>query len=352
VNPTFLKPRVAAANEPLLVAPDAVVTCPKCQHEFSLADGFASRSFEQLRQAGVGRLEQLRRSIHDEESQRTNAQLAALKQSIAESERERWKLKETEYQKKLEDMMKRLDDAQRSAAQGSQQLQGEVLELVLEEQLRAAFPLHRIEEVKKGTRGGDVIQRVLTRGGQQAGTILWEAKRAQSWSRDWSAKLKEDQRALGAEVGVIVSLVMPKECAAGAPFDLHEDVWVTSPGAAIALAKVLCIALLDVHKQRRLSTNRGEKMAAVYDYVTSAQFGQKVRAIAETLKRLRDELESERAQTMQRWSRREKQIQQAVVELTGLGGELQGIAQQDLPQLEIEPPEPGNPTATANPSEP
>lgn len=351
MKPEVLQPRPAPADDQLLVSAGAVVTCPKCHNEFSLADGFASRSFEQLRQASVGRMEQLRRRVQEEEAQRSGAQLAAQRQAIADSERERWKLKEAEYQKKLDDTLKRLDDAQRSAAQGSQQLQGEILELVLEEQLRAAFPLHQIEEVKKGTRGGDVVHRVLTRGGQQVGTILWEAKRAQSWSRDWSAKLKEDQRSLGAEVGVIVSLVMPKECVAGAPFDLYEGVWVATPGAAVSLAKVLSVALADVHAQRRLSANKGEKMAAVYDYVTSPQFGHKVRAIAETLKRLRDELESERAQTLQRWSRREKHIQQAVVELAGLGGELQGIAQQDLPQLEIEAPSPSDKTA-ADPLEP
>jgi hypothetical protein len=238
--------------------------------------------------------------------------------------------------------MKRLDDAQRTAGQGSQQLQGEVLELVLEEELRSAFPLDRIEEVKKGARGGDVIQHVMTRTGQQAGVILWEAKRAQNWSREWAVKLREDQRTLGAEIGVIVTLVMPRECAPGAPFDLYEDVWVTTPGAALALAKVLAGALADVHKQRLVSANKDQKMEAIYDYVTSPQFGHKVRAIAMALRRLRDELESERTQTTQRWNRREKQIQQAILELSGVGGDLQGLAQQDLPQLEIEPTD-GNP---------
>jgi predicted methyltransferase len=428
------RPRAGAVSEPLLVAPDATVTCPSCQAEFSLGQGFASRSFEQLRQASLARLEALRRAAADLEAQRadalnaasarqveelkralaerdgaharqleetrlleqraTLAQLEGLRQSLAtrdqrigelmergrlldekahalglqehefaqrvaraaheeaqrlelarsgierqarEAESERWRLREAEYQKKLEDTVKRLEEAQRSAAQGSQQLQGEVLEIVLEDQLRGAFPLDSIEEVKKGARGGDVIHRVMTRSGQQAGVILWEAKRAQNWSREWAVKLKGDLRALGAEVGVIVTLVMPKECPADAPFDLYEDIWVTTPGAVLALAKVLASALGDVHKQRLVSANKGEKMEAVYDYVTSAQFGHKIRAIATTLKRLREELESERTQTLQRWSRREKQIQQAVIELAGVGGDLQGLVQHDLPQLEIEP---------------
>jgi hypothetical protein len=421
-----------AGADPVLVAPDARVTCPSCHSEFSLGDGFARRSFEQLRAASDGRLEELRRAAHAAEASRAEmavaagarelaqlkaliagrdaeharqlgemrlleqraslAQVEGLRQSLAErdarigelieqgraldakalelklqerefagrvaaaareeaqrlaeAEREHWTLKEAEYQKKIDDTLKRLDEAQRTAAQGSQQLQGEVLEILLEEQLRAAFPLDRIEPVKKGARGGDVIHRVMTRSGAQAGVILWEAKRAQNWSREWAVKLKADLLALGAEVGVIVTLVMPRECASEAPFDFHEDVWVTTPAAALALGKVLAAALADVHKQRLVSANKGEKMEAVYDYVTSAQFGHKIRAVATTLRRLREDLESERTQTLQRWSRREKHIQQAVVELAGIGGELQGLAQQDLPQLEIEP-NPPSPTETS-----
>jgi len=89
-------------------------------------------------------------------------------------------------------MSDKLAEAQRKAAQGSQQLQGEVLEVLLEDQLREAFPFDTIEEVKKGARGGDVIQRVMTRAGQLAGSILWEAKRTTTWVKDWTAKLKDD----------------------------------------------------------------------------------------------------------------------------------------------------------------
>ena len=78
-----------------------------------------------------------------------------------------------------------------------------------------------------------------------------------------------------------------------------------------------------------------EKMEAVYDYVTSPQFAQKLKAVLEAFQRMRDELESEKNQTMQRWARREKQLEVGKAALLGVGGELQGLAQQDLPQLEL-----------------
>ena len=50
---------------------------------------------------------------------------------------------------------------------------------------------------------------------------------------------------------------------------------------------------------------------------------------------MRDELNRERASTEQRWSRREKQIGIAMKELVGIAGDVQGLAHQDLPQLEL-----------------
>ena len=233
--------------------------------------------------------------------------------------------------------------------QGSQQLQGEVLELAIEDGLRRAFPVDAIEEVKKGARGGDIIQRVTTRSGQVAGVLLWESKRAREWSPAWTAKLKEDMRGCGAEIGVLVSLstAIPKEWPAGQLFGLHDDVWVTTWSAALQLAQVLRAGVLDLHKQRLVSAGKGEKMEAVYDYLTSPQFAHKLRAVYGTFRKLREELDSERSVTLQRWARREKQLQGGVAELLGMAGDIQGLAQQELPALEMEPPAPQTQEAAA-----
>jgi hypothetical protein len=54
-----------------------------------------------------------------------------------------------------------IEDLKRRAEQGSQQLQGEVQELALEELLRQKFVRDLIEPVPKGEFGGDLIQRVI-----------------------------------------------------------------------------------------------------------------------------------------------------------------------------------------------
>jgi hypothetical protein len=254
-------------------------------------------------------------------------------------EQERAALREAEYHKTIADMRVKLNEAQIKAEQGSQQLQGEVLELAIEEGLRRAFPLDLIEEVKKGFRGGDVIQRVATRSGQIAGNLLWEAKRAKDFSPQWIAKLKDDMRQCGAEVGVLVTMptAVPKEWKHTQTFGLHEGVWVTTWSAALHLGEVLRCGVLDCHKQRLASAGKGEKLEAVYDYLTSPHFAQKLRAVYDTFEKMREDLEAEKHQSLQRWARRDKQLQSGLSCLLGIGGEIQGLAQQELPELELAP---------------
>ncbi len=371
---------------------DINITCPSCTHEFSLREGFARTALERLEEASTEahaavnaaalaearalaeksvapRIEQMQQALAERDDQ-----VAALRSEQLELRKERERLKDdkaalalevqkqvdalvqqresvvraqeqaraqldkAELQKKLDDAGEQLAAAQRRMEQGSQQLQGEVLELAIEEGLRRTFPLDTIEEVKKGQRGGDVLQHVTTRSGQTAGTILWETKRAKDWSPQWTSKLKEDMRACGAAVGILVTMpgALPKEWPESAYFALHEDVWVTQPSCALGIAEALRVGLIDLHRQRAVSAGKGEKMEALYDYLTSPQFAQKLKAVYETFKKMREELESEKSVTMQRWSRREKQLQAGMTQLLSIGGEIQGLAQQDLPMLEME----------------
>lgn len=385
--PTMTQP----GRNALLLDPATRVTCPQCEHEFSLEEGFARKSLEAIEQASHGALAQLQAEARQLEQRRAAesaaqretelqerltaqaAQIAtfqanelALRRQRAEletrqqqleldvqrrvdesrrqieeaaraAEGERARLREADLQKRLDDATSRVAEMQRQLEQGSQQLQGEVLELLLQEELAAAFPIDTITEVKKGARGGDAVHTVKTRSEQVAGIILWEAKRAQRWSGLWPAKLKEDMRQAGAVAGVIVTTSFPSDWPARQLFGLYEGVWLTSAAAAIPMAAVLREGLLEAHKARVAVANKGEKMEAVYDYLTSPQFAHKLKAVYEVFGRLREELHAERTAMQQRWKRREKQIELATVQLVGIAGDLQGLAQQDLPQLELEP---------------
>jgi hypothetical protein len=94
-------------------------------------------------------------------------------------------------------MQRQIEDLRRKAQQGSQQLQGEVQELELEELIRKKFPRDLVEPVPKGEFGGAVIHRVIGPHNQQCGTILWESKRTKNWSEAWLTKIRDDQRRAG-----------------------------------------------------------------------------------------------------------------------------------------------------------
>jgi hypothetical protein len=82
------------------------------------------------------------------------------------------KLKVMEKDQTIASMQQKIEELKQKAEQGSQQLQGEVQELELENLLRAKFPFDTIEPVPKGEFGGDTLQRVVSSFGQVCGTIL------------------------------------------------------------------------------------------------------------------------------------------------------------------------------------
>lgn len=86
---------------------------------------------------------------------------------------ERLHLQVAERDQTIASMKQKVEELQRKAEQGSQQLQGEVLELELEAALKAKFSTDIIDPVPKGEYGGDVVQRVVGANGQVAGAILW-----------------------------------------------------------------------------------------------------------------------------------------------------------------------------------
>ena len=73
---------------------------------------------------------------------------------VRAQEQERSGFEKAELQKKLDDVNSQLVDAQRKIAQGSQQLQGEVLELAIEDDLRREAEQSRGEVRSRARAGG------------------------------------------------------------------------------------------------------------------------------------------------------------------------------------------------------
>ncbi len=241
------------------------------------------------------------------------------------------KLKVSEKEQTISSMAKQIEDLKRRAEQGSQQNQGEVMELELEATLRAKFPRDLIEPVPKGEFGGDVLHRVLGPLGQPCGTILWESKRTKNWTDGWLPKLREDQRAAKAEVAILVSQALPKDVDT---FELIDGVWVTHPRAALPVAVSLRQMLVEVAAARQSVEGQQSKMEMLYDYLTSARFRHRVEAIVEAFTTMREDLDKERKVLTKQWAKREEQIDRVMRSTVGMYGDLQGIAGKTVQEIE------------------
>lgn len=257
--------------------------------------------------------------------------LGGVREKAKQEVEEALNLRVSEKDEQIASMRRQIEELKRKAEQGSQQLQGEVLELELENLLRARFPLDAIEPVPKGEFGGDLIQRVVGVSGSVSGTVLWEMKRTKNWQDGWIGKLREDQRRAKAEVAVIVSTALPKGVQT---FDLIDGVWVVDFKCALPVALVLRQLLIDVATARVVGEGQQSKMELVYDYLTGPRFRQRVEAIVEKFDEMQSDLDKERKTMMKSWAKRETQITAVLDATAGMYGDLQGIAGKALKEIE------------------
>jgi hypothetical protein len=241
-------------------------------------------------------------------------------------------LKEAELKKKITDAQKANDELTRKLEQGSQQLQGEVLELELESLLGQSYPFDDIDPVKKGVRGADVIQRVKLRSGVLCGTIVWETKRAENWSNNWIPKLKEDMQREAGDIAVLVSTVFPANL--DESITQHEGVWLVRPELVSGLSAALRTVLIESQRQKSVSVGKNEQMEAMFDYVTSNQFAQRIRAVVENYESMRSDLEKEKAAMQRLWKKREMQINRISDQMLAVCGELQGVSSNSMSVLD------------------
>jgi hypothetical protein len=208
----------------------------------------------------------LRKKTRELEEREKNAALEVERRMAAESRvieekavkrvSEEYRSKELEHEKQMSDLKKQIDEWKRKAEQGSQQTQGEVVELELEGSLRTFFPFDEITPVPKGVKGADAIQRVRDGLGRDCGSIIWESKQTKAWSDGWVQKLKEDQRQAKAEVAVITSRVLPQSIK---NFGDIDGIYITNFESVFGAASVLRSQLIQITATKRSLVGKNEK---------------------------------------------------------------------------------------------
>jgi hypothetical protein len=336
------------------MAIQTTIICPHCKQEFPLTDAL-SHEYEAKAEEKIKKDLELAMKDRNNENQELRIKNKELQEQFLEMNkalrqiqrdkeiefqkrlneedeklRQEAKLKEAEKEKVISDLKKALEEAQKTASQGSQQTQGEAQELILEEFLHKEFPQDEISPVAKGVRGGDVLQRVFDKNGHSCGTILWESKQTKAWSDGWVAKLKEDQRAAGADLSIIVSAVLPDKIK---NFGYYNGIWVVNLGSALGASWSLRYTLVSIANTKRASEATEDDKNQLYKYVTGMQFTHRVEAMMDSYSQFMEEIEKQKRYFAATWAKQEKSVRTLMEQTGAIHGELGGIIGKALPNV-------------------
>jgi len=266
---------------------------------------------------------EMKEAIEAEAQKQLNATLVLERDKIRKQEEEKNELKIKEYQKQSDDQKKLIEEMKRKQEQGSMQLQGEVMELAIEEWLANNFPLDSIDEVKKGANGADCLQIVNTREHQNCGSIYYESKRTKAFQPAWIEKFKNDIRTKRANIGVLVTEVMP---AGMDRMGMRDGIWICTYEEFKGLSAVLRQSLIQVSQAVQAQENKGDKMSMLYDFLTSNEFRLQIEGIVEGFTQMQADLDAEKRAMQRIWKQREKQIEKVIHNTLGMYGSIRGIA--------------------------
>jgi len=243
---------------------------------------------------------------------------------------EEQKFKILEKEKQLQDALKKNEEMGRQLQQGSQQLQGETFELEFENILKHQYPNDKIIPVKKGSKGGDLIQEIWDGNGNYAGKILWELKNTKTWSEAWIEKLKTDKRSINADEAILISEVLPNDMKTAG---FRKNVWITQKNFVIPLSDTIRAKLIQLFYIKNSVKGKDEKMEILYRYLSGSEFKNRVEAIIDAFTNMQEEIEKEKRYFSNKWARDEKNIRQVIDNTYGMHGDLKGIVGRILPQI-------------------
>lgn len=276
-------------------------------------------------------LEQARKDLDLEVQRRLDEERKNIEMQVSGRILEEQKLKMADKEKMIADLTKKINELKQKSEQGSQQSQGEVLEEDIENILGGAFVRDAIDPIDPGKKGADVLQKINANIGTCCGSILWECKRTKNWSDAWIPKLLDDQREAKADISVLVTIALPENVK---DFEVRDGVIITRPAFVIPLAKILRDRISEVSTAKKSMEGKSGKKEMLYQFLTSNEFSQTLKAVVGALMVAQDSLEKEKRAMASIWKKREKQIKTAMFGLAEIYGPIRGIVGASLPEID------------------
>lgn len=266
---------------------------------------------------------ELKDKIEAEAETKYNELLNKEREKIKTIEFEKGKTELQKRDKLIDDLNKRLEDAQIKLEQGSNKLSGEVKEIELKEYLKSRYPTDDIKDIASGKKGADVFQVVKNQFGKQSGIILYERKQTQRFEEKWISKLKADGMEIKADICVIVTKIMPKEQETA---HRKDAIWICTNEEIGIVSALLREALIRQYAALETQADKGTKMEMIYDYLRSNDFQNHVMGILDSFKKMDNALQKDKEESLKRFAERESHIFQAKQSVLNFWGRVDGIA--------------------------
>ncbi|MEG8184332.1 DUF2130 domain-containing protein [Nocardia terpenica] len=253
------------------------------------------------------------------------------------------RLRELEEHNKA--LAQQLEDAHRKSSQGPRpQQEGVAYQEILAAELRTRFPEDEVTVVSRAKRGADVVQ-VVREKGREFGKIVWECKQTQRFEPRWIGKLSQDVEFHRADLGVLVSSVLPRGMEGSGQID---GILVCDTTIAAHIAVPLREYVISRKRFALANANREDQAGKVYDFITIGGFAPCMQRILDAAHTGVNEMNKLREYCIKFWATWEKSqkdmidsVFTMIGELGDAGTKLPASLQAELPSAERRALEPG-----------
>lgn len=198
-------------------------------------------------------------------------------QATRERDRARYEADRARLQSQLDQLSRKLDK------QVADQL-GKEAEVDLLVELTRAFPTDRIDPIRRGIKGADIVHDIMV-DSKRLGRIVYESKNVSNWSNNFIVQAKRYQTQYDTPNVIVVSRSFPQKKKG---LCILKSIPIVDPRMAVCLASIIREGICELGHARETRVGRSDKANQLYEYILSDKFVTRFREIAESVDSLRE----------------------------------------------------------------